>query len=186
MFAVIKTGGKQYKVQEGEVLQVEKLNLEEGQEVSFDQVLLIDHEDNTLIGTPFVENALVKAVVVKNFKDKNIIVFKKKRRKQYKKKRGHRQDLTEIKIEKIISKAEAVSTKKPTPETKIEKKKTDEKKAMPVIKAEPVKEEKTKTAAPEAKTETAKTKKPKTTSPVKKKTTTKASASAKKTTKTKE
>lgn len=103
MFAVIKTGGKQYVVKEGDVLSVEKLNAETGQKVLFEQVLLIEDGDQTLIGTPVLEAAVVKAEVVRNFKDDKILVFKKKRRKQYRRTRGHRQPLTEVKIEKIYA-----------------------------------------------------------------------------------
>ena len=103
MFAVIKTGGKQYRVQEGDELKIEKLDIDEGKKVTFDQVLLVEDDGQALIGTPLVEKASVEAVVLKNFKDKKVIVFKKKRRKQYKRTRGHRQELTSVKIEKIIS-----------------------------------------------------------------------------------
>lgn len=123
MFAVIETGGKQYKVQEGDVLAVEKLNQEEGQKVTFNRVLLVDEEGKTLIGTPHVKNALVKAEIIENFKDKKVIVFKKKRRKQYKKKRGHRQELTRIKIEQIVSELKAAPKAKPASEVKKEVKK---------------------------------------------------------------
>ena len=115
MFAVIKTGGKQYKVKVGDILQVEKLDAEEGQNIAFNQVLLIEHEEETMIGTPFIEKALVNAEVIANFKDKKVIVFKKKRRKQYKKKRGHRQELTRIKIEEIVSDMKVSPKKKPAP-----------------------------------------------------------------------
>ena len=103
MFAVIKTGGKQYVVKEGDVLSVEKLNTEAGQKVLFEQVLLIEDGEQTLIGTPFLGAAVVKAEVVRNFKDDKILVFKKIRRKQYRRTRGHRQPLTEVKIEKIYA-----------------------------------------------------------------------------------
>jgi large subunit ribosomal protein L21 len=138
MFAVIETGGKQYRVQEGDVLAVEKLNQEEGQKVTFDRVLLVDEEGKTLIGTPLVKNALVKAEIIENFKDKKVIVFKKKRRKQYKKKRGHRQELTRIKIEQIVSGLKAVPKTKPAAEVK-----KDVKKPAPKVKK--------KVSAPEAK-----------------------------------
>ncbi len=131
MFAVIETGGKQYKVQEGDVLAVEKLNQDEGQKVTFDRVLLIDEEGKTLIGTPHIKNALVKAEIIENFKDKKVIVFKKKRRKQYKKKRGHRQELTRIKIEQIVSELKAVPKTKPAAEVKKEIKKP-----APIVKKE--------------------------------------------------
>jgi len=163
MFAVIKTGGKQYKVEEGDVLYVEKLNKEKGKKVSLDKVLLIGDEGNTLIGTPFVKNALVKVEVIENFKDKKVIVFKKKRRKQYKKKRGHRQELTRIKIEEIVSGVKAAPKKKPVEVAKKEK----EKKVPKKIPVEVTKKEKAE-------------------APGKKKTTAKTAAKAKKPTKTKE
>ncbi|TES86998.1 MAG: 50S ribosomal protein L21 [Candidatus Aminicenantes bacterium] len=140
MFAVIKTGGKQYKVQEGDFLNVEKLNMEKEKKVTFDKVLLIEDEGKTLIGTPFVENALVRAEVIENFKDKKVLVFKKKRRKQYRKTRGHRQELTRIKIEEIIHGIKAVSKKKPAEVVKKEKEEvTPEKKVSEVAKKEKVK-----------------------------------------------
>jgi large subunit ribosomal protein L21 len=101
MFAVIKTGGKQYKVQQGDVLQVEKLSLEKDKAVTFEEVLLVEDGEKTLIGTPFVETAKVHAVVIENFKDDKVIIFKKKKRKQYKKMRGHRQELSRVRIENI-------------------------------------------------------------------------------------
>lgn len=137
MFAVIKTGGKQYKVQEGDVLNVEKLNTDKDNKVTFDKVLLVEDEGKTLIGTPFVENALVRAEIIENFKDKKVIVFKKKRRKQYRRKRGHRQELTRIKIEEILHGAKAAAKKKPAEAIKKEKEKiTPEKKVAEVAKKE--------------------------------------------------
>lgn len=143
MFAVIETGGKQYKVQEGDVLAVEKLNQEEGQKVTFDRVLLVDEEGKTLIGTPHIKNALVKAEVIENFKDKKVIVFKKKRRKQYKKKRGHRQELTRIKIEQIVSDLKAAPKAKPTAEVrkKVKKPAPKVKKEVSAPKAKELKKE---------------------------------------------
>ena len=102
MFAVIKTGGKQYVVKEGDLLDVEKLGLEAGRKILFEHVLLIDDGANTQIGTPLIPNAVVKADVVEAFKDDKILVFKKKRRKQFRRTRGHRQQLTKVKIEKIF------------------------------------------------------------------------------------
>lgn len=139
MFAVIKTGGKQYKVQEGDVLNVEKLNMEKEKKVTFNKVLLVEDEGKTLIGTPFVENALVRAEVIENFKDKKVLVFKKKRRKQYRKTRGHRQELTRIKIEEIIHGIKGVSKKKPAEVVKKEREDvTPEKKVPEVAKKEKV------------------------------------------------
>lgn len=146
MFAVIKTGGKQYKVQVGDTLHIEKLIVKEGQKVTFDQVLLIDDNGKTLIGTPFIEDARVNAEVIENFKDKKVIVFKKKRRKQYKRKRGHRQELTRIKIEEIISSLKAAPKRKPDRVAEKAKEKAAPKKEKPkrVVKPKEVKEEKPK------------------------------------------
>jgi large subunit ribosomal protein L21 len=108
MFAVIKTGGKQYVVKEGDVLDVEKIAAEAGETVTFNQVLLIEDGNQTLIGTPLLENAVVLAEVMKNFKGEKILVFKKKRRKQFRRTRGHRQPLTEVKIGKIYAEKSAV------------------------------------------------------------------------------
>ena len=96
MYAIIKTGGKQYRVTEGDTLRVEKLNVE-GTSVTFDQVLLIGGEE-VKIGAPTVEGASVSAEILREARAKKIIVFKKKRRKGYHKKQGHRQTFTEVKI----------------------------------------------------------------------------------------
>ena len=100
MFAIFVTGGKQYKVSEGDVVFVEKLGLEVGEKVTFDQVLCVSDETLT-VGTPYVAGATVVASVVKNGKSKKIDVIKYKAKKNEKKKIGHRQDYTKIQIEKI-------------------------------------------------------------------------------------
>ena len=100
MYAVIVTGGKQYKVAEGDVLFIEKLDAAEGDAVKFDKVLAIGGE-NAVIGTPVVEGASVDAKVVANGKSKKIIVFKYKPKKGEKTKQGHRQPYTKVQIEKI-------------------------------------------------------------------------------------
>ncbi|SHI31650.1 50S ribosomal protein L21 [Parasporobacterium paucivorans] len=100
MYAIIATGGKQYKVSEGEILRVEKLSKEAGEKVSFDQVLFVGG-DNAKVGSPTVDGASVEATVVKEGKAKKIIVYKYKRKSGYHKKNGHRQQFTEIKIDKI-------------------------------------------------------------------------------------
>jgi large subunit ribosomal protein L21 len=102
MFAVIKTGGKQYVVKEGDVVEVEKLGLDAGGKLLFDQVLLLDDGGQTAVGTPLVEGAVVLAEVLETFKDDKVLVFKKKRRKQFRRTRGHRQILTKVKIAKIF------------------------------------------------------------------------------------
>ena len=100
-YAVIETGGKQYRVEKDTVLAVELLGVEEGQTVEFDQVLAASNGSELTIGTPVIESAKVTATVVENFRDKKIYAFKKKRRKGYRKKIGHRQGLTKLKIESI-------------------------------------------------------------------------------------
>jgi large subunit ribosomal protein L21 len=101
MYAVIKTGSKQHKVSEGEVLSIEKLTAEKGTEVVFDEVLMVSGDNIVKIGKPFVEGAKVFGQVIEQTKGPKIQVFKKKRRKGYHKKTGHRQELTSMKITKI-------------------------------------------------------------------------------------
>ena len=101
MNAIIVTGGKQYKVAEGDTLFIEKLEAEAGQEIVFDQVLAILDGDKATFGTPVVEGAKVDASVVKNGKGKKVIVFKYKPKKGYRRKQGHRQPYTKVTIGKI-------------------------------------------------------------------------------------
>lgn len=101
MYAVIVTGGKQYKVAEGDVLFIEKLEVEEGAAVTFDQVLMTGDGENVKVGTPVVDGATVEAKVVKNGKAKKIYVYKMKRKKNYRRKKGHRQPYTKVEITKI-------------------------------------------------------------------------------------
>ncbi len=103
MYAVIETGGKQYRVKEGDVFFVEKLPGEEKDLVIFDQVLLISSEngEKPLIGSPYVENAKVACEIVEQFRGKKILVFKFKRRKNYRKRQGHRQYYTRLKVLQI-------------------------------------------------------------------------------------
>jgi len=141
MFAVIKTGGKQFRVQEGDILDIERLGQEEGQKITFDNVLLVEDDKNTLIGTPVVEKAQVIGEVMENFKDKKILVFKKKRRKQYRKTSGHRQLLTRVRIEKIVlgaeaPKKEAPPAKKLKPEEELQKLEAEVAKKKPVERKE--------------------------------------------------
>lgn len=101
MYAVIVTGGKQYKVSEGDTLFIEKLTAEEGEAVTFDQVLMVGNGENVTVGAPAVEGATVEAKVLKNGKAKKIYVFKMKRKKNYRRKKGHRQPFTKVEITKI-------------------------------------------------------------------------------------
>ena len=101
MKAIIVTGGKQYTVSEGDVLYIEKLGAEVEETVKFDQVLAVLDGENTKVGTPVVEGALVEAKVVKNGKGKKIVVFKYKAKKGEKRKMGHRQPYTKVEITNI-------------------------------------------------------------------------------------
>ncbi|MFN8673539.1 MAG: 50S ribosomal protein L21 [Candidatus Sericytochromatia bacterium] len=101
MYAVIKTGGKQYKVEENKWVDVELLHKEEGEAVSFDEVLLVSNGDNTKVGTPTVANAKVTGKVVKNDRKQKVIVYKMRPKKHYRRKNGHRQHFTRVMIEKI-------------------------------------------------------------------------------------
>jgi len=101
MYAIVQTGGKQYKVQPGDQLKVEKLPGETGTSVDLNQVLALSTEEGITLGTPLVEAALVKATILRTARDRKIVVFKKKRRKGYHKKQGHRQWYTLLKIDGI-------------------------------------------------------------------------------------
>lgn len=101
MHAVILTGGKQYRVTEGDVFAVEKLDLEPGRKAHFDRVLLVEDGETVHVGAPVLDNAMVLGLVLENFKDEKVLVFKKKRRKQYRRTRGHRQQLTKVRITRI-------------------------------------------------------------------------------------
>jgi large subunit ribosomal protein L21 len=101
MYAVIKSGGKQYKVEPGKVVRVEKLNLEKGGKVEFDTVLAVTTEEQVTLGNPMVQNAKVTGTVLESGKAKKVIVFKYKRKKQYRVKRGHRQPYTAVQIDEI-------------------------------------------------------------------------------------
>ena len=100
MYAIIATGGKQYKVSEGDIITIEKLGVESGEKVTFDQVLVVGGDD-LKVGDPTVEGATVEASVVKEGRAKKVIVYKYKRKTGYHKKNGHRQAFTQVKIEKI-------------------------------------------------------------------------------------
>lgn len=101
MYAVIKTGGKQYKVQKDDVIRVEKLDAEAGKSVTLDEVLMVNDGKKSTIGAPLVSGAKVTAEVVEQTRGDKVIVFKKKRRQNYRRKKGHRQDLTVLRIKDI-------------------------------------------------------------------------------------
>ena len=116
MYAVIKTGGKQYKVIAGEKIKVEKLEVEVGGKVVIDKVLMISDETNTTIGAPLIAGASVSATVISQGRADKVMIFKFRRRKHYRKTQGHRQSFTEIQIGEILSAAatkEKPATAKP-------------------------------------------------------------------------
>ncbi len=99
MYAVIKTGGKQYRVTKGDVIKIEKLEGEEGSKVKFDDVLALGDK----IGTPLVDGAKVEGEIIAQAKDEKVIIFKKKRRHNYRRKKGHRQNISVIKITEVVA-----------------------------------------------------------------------------------
>jgi large subunit ribosomal protein L21 len=101
MYAIIKTGGKQYRVNEGDVISVEKLDVASGEKVVFDEILVVSNNGELQIGAPNVTGAKVEGTVIQQGKEKKVIVFKYKPKKDYRKKQGHRQPFTRVKIEKI-------------------------------------------------------------------------------------
>ena len=102
MYAIIKSGGKQYRVKSGEQLRVEALAAEVGAAVSFEEVLLVGDGDGVKVGAPFVSGAKVKATVVSHGRGKKLRIFKLRRRKHYQKSQGHRQSYTELRIDDIV------------------------------------------------------------------------------------
>ncbi|MCE5319806.1 MAG: 50S ribosomal protein L21 [Bacteroidales bacterium] len=101
MYAIVDIAGQQFKVEKDSKIFVNRLHAEEGASLSLDKVLLVDNDGTVKVGSPYVEGAVVKATVLEHLKGKKVIVFKMKRRKGYSKKNGHRQFLTQIKIEEI-------------------------------------------------------------------------------------
>jgi len=140
MYAIVEIAGQQFKVAKDQKVYVHRLDAKTGSKISFDQVLLLGDGDKVTVGAPAIANASVEAKVVKHLKDDKVIVFKKKRRKGYRVKNGHRQSLTEILIESIGTSAK----KKAAPAEKVEKTNV---KAKPVAKKEAAKAATKKTAA---------------------------------------
>lgn len=103
MYAVIKTGGKQYRIAAGEKLKIEQIPAEIGQEITLDEVLSVGEGDQIKIGTPRVDSAVVKATVLAHGRHDKVKIFKMRRRKHYQKRQGHRQNYTEIRIESITA-----------------------------------------------------------------------------------
>ncbi len=108
MYAIIETGGKQYRVQNGDKIAVEKLGIEDGQKVIFDRVLVVGDGDDVKVGAPYVDGAVVEGNVIETGKGKKIVIFKYKAKKDYRKKQGHRQPYTLVEITSIVGKSEEV------------------------------------------------------------------------------
>jgi large subunit ribosomal protein L21 len=144
MYAIVEIAGQQFKVAKDQKVYVHRLQEEEGKKVSFHNVLLLEDGKNVTVGAPAIDGAAVEAKVVKHLKGDKVIVFKKKRRKGYQKKNGHRQFLTELRIEEIIAKGakkveakKEVAPKKETPKAeKAAPKAVETKKAAPAPKKE--------------------------------------------------
>jgi large subunit ribosomal protein L21 len=171
MYAVVASGGKQYKVEEGEILRIEKIPGDVGSSVTFEQILMISDGDQINIGQPLLGDAAVKGQIVEQGKAKKILVFKYKRRKRYRRKHGHRQQYTAVRIDSIEAQAgkapQKTEAKKPAvkkveaqePEAGVEPKKAKTPKAAvkkketqkPAAKVEPKKKEARKAAKPKAK-----------------------------------
>ena len=126
-FAIIETGGKQYKVSASKILEVEKLNVEKGQIIKFKNVLLLNDDKSTEVGSPNIEGAVVEAKLLENVKDRTVLIFHKRRRKHSRKKNGHRQRHSKIQITKIYSKDGKIIDEAKISETK---KKIDNKKSV--------------------------------------------------------
>ena len=103
MYAIIKTGGKQYVVSEGDILNIERLKQSKGTRIQFNNVLLVANDGDVKVGTPTVQGASVQATIINEGKEKKIIVYKYKRRKRYRRKYGHRQLYSQVRIDKIIA-----------------------------------------------------------------------------------
>ena len=131
MYAVIETGGKQYRVQEGDVITVEKLNVEAGDVVTFDKVLVLGEGKDVKVGTPYLD-AAVTATAVENGKGKKVIIFKYKAKKDYRKKQGHRQPYTLVEITSITGKAAPAAAAKE--EAPVEEKKAVKKPSLKSMK----------------------------------------------------
>nr|WP_299387062.1 50S ribosomal protein L21 [Allomuricauda sp.] len=146
MYAIVEMAGQQFKVAKDQKVYVHRLKTDEGKKVTFDKVLLLDDGKNVTVGAPVIDGAAVEAKVVKHLKGDKVIVFKKKRRKGYRVKNGHRQSLTEIVVESIVAKG----AKKAAPaKAKAEKPAAEPKKAAPAKKAAAPKKAAPKKAAAE-------------------------------------
>lgn len=175
MFAIVKTGGKQYRVAENDVITVERLQGEAGDTVAFEEVLLVGDDKKTETGTPLVSGASVAGEILEQARGDKVLIFKKKRRKTYRRTRGHRQDLSVVRITEILTGGKKPSGKKAAAPKKTEDKSAEDKAAASEAKTESKAAPKDETKAAESKGSETKTAAKK---PAAKKTETK-SASAK-------
>ena len=142
MYAIVEMAGQQFKVAKDQKVYVHRLDAAEGDQVVFDKVLLLDNDGKVTVGAPVIEGAAVEAKIVKHLKGDKVIVFKKKRRKGYRKKNGHRQSLTEIVVEGIVASGAKKSAAKPkAAPKKAEAPKAESPKAEAPAKAAPAKKE---------------------------------------------
>ena len=148
MYAVVKTGGKQYRVAKDDTILVEKLDAEEGQKVTLSDVMLLGEGDNVTVGTPVVANASVEAQVVSQTRGPKIIIFRRKRRKNHRRTQGHRQDLTLLKITDINTSAKKAAAPKTAEAEPAAEKKAAAKKAPAAKKTAAKKTAAKKAAAP--------------------------------------
>ena len=137
MYAVIETGGKQYRVQEGDVITIEKLNAEVGETVTFDKVLVLGEGKDVKVGTPYVD-AAVTGSVVENGKGQKVIIFKYKAKKDYRKKQGHRQPYTLVEITSVAGEKAAPKAAAPAAEEAPDEEKAESKPLAKMLKAEPI------------------------------------------------
>ena len=154
MYAIVEIGGKQIKVEKDQKVYVNRLEGKEGSKITLDNILMLDNAGKILLGNPSIKGAAVEAKILKHLKDDKVIVFKKKRRKGYKVKNGHRQSLTQIMVEKILEKGAKPKSEvkveakesKPIKEKKIPVKKPATKKpaAKKIVAKKPVAKKKTK------------------------------------------
>ncbi|MBN9412825.1 MAG: 50S ribosomal protein L21 [Candidatus Paracaedimonas acanthamoebae] len=154
MFAVIKTGGKQYKVSNGDVVKVERLEGEAGATLHLSDILMLGEESKMTVGAPVVQDAAVRATILEQARADKIIVFKKRRRQGYRRKAGHRQDLTVLRIEEVIASGAGSLPKYTAPKGNAVKSPSSDEKAPKVdaapkatAKAKPAGEEKVKKAS---------------------------------------
>lgn len=139
MYAIIETGGKQYRVQNGDKIAVEKLGIEDGQQVTFDKVLVVGDGADVKVGAPYVDGVTVEGTVVETGKGKKVVIFKYKAKKDYRKKQGHRQPYTLVEITSIAGKSDAPAKAAPAAEKAAEAPAEEKAEAAPAEEAKPAK-----------------------------------------------